>query len=378
MRVLFIPQWYPPRDGHNNIQGTYCREHVRAASLYDDVAVLAYSSRSDYRPTLGWERVDDFGIPTFYGNFGQSPVPKTTYPFFLWHLRRATYRVLQEWGRPDIIHTQDIYAYYVIKCARSLGIPFVISQHWTGFLRNSLSRKEIRQFRWAFAQAALIFPANEFAARDYARYGITTPTSWLPNALDTTIFYPPPRDERQPALLHISGFTPQKRFPDIVRAFAAAQAERPETILHVVGDGRGRSEMEALAKRELPPGTFHFHGLLAKPRIADLLRRARGLIFPSEAETFGCVLMEAMACGCPVLTTRVGGIPAVVREGDGLFVKVGDIDAIASNMIRLVDNAHSLDVARISRETQQRFGHETVGRLLHEKYLRASAADASR
>jgi len=101
------------------------------------------------------------------------------------------------------------------------------------------------------------------------------------------------------------------------------------------------------------------------------MRRACGFVFPSEAETFGCVLMEAMACGCPVLTTRVGGIPAVVREGEGLFVEVGNIDQIQEGMIRLLDGAYGLDTARISRETRERFSHQTVGRILHEEHLRA-------
>ncbi len=82
--------------------------------------------------------------------------------------------------------------------------------------------------------------------------------------------------------------------------------------------------------------------------------------------------MEAMACGCPVLTTPVGGIPAVVREGEGLFADVGNIDEIAIGMQRLLDGAHGLDLERISRETLERFSPATVGRLLHEEHLRAA------
>jgi glycosyltransferase involved in cell wall biosynthesis len=373
LRILFVPQWYPAKDGHNNALGTFCREHVRAAALYDDVAVMAYYSRPGGWPTLAWERADDSGIPTFYGVFGHSPIPKTTLPFFRWHLRRAILRVIQEWGRPDVIHTQDAYAYHVINAARNLQIPFVISQHWSGFMRRTLSQSETRRFSKAFAQAALVFPANYYAAADYESYGIQVPTTWLPNALDTSIFYPSDGlVEREPWLLHVSGFTAPKRFPDIIRAFACARLQRPRAILHIVGEGKGRAEMEALAERELAPGSFCFHGYLTKPEVADFMRRACGLVFPSEFETFGCVLMESMACGCPVLTTRVGGIPAVVRDGDGLFVEVGDVDDIARKMIQLIDGAHGIDVARTSRVTRERFSHETVGRILHEGHLKAT------
>jgi glycosyltransferase involved in cell wall biosynthesis len=133
-----------------------------------------------------------------------------------------------------------------------------------------------------------------------------------------------------------------------------------------------RPAIEALAASELPAGSFYFHGYLPKLDLANLMRRACGFIFPSEAETFGCVLMEAMACGCPVLTTRVGGIPAVVREGEGLYVEVGNIDQIAAGMIQLLDGVHGLDLDRISRATRERFSYKSVGHILHEEHRKAA------
>jgi glycosyltransferase involved in cell wall biosynthesis len=192
----------------------------------------------------------------------------------------------------------------------------------------------------------------------------------LPNALDTDVFHPS-EQTREPWLLHASGFTAAKRFPDIVKAFGQVRSQRPNAVLQVVGDGAQRAAMEALAIRELPPRSYRFHGFLSKERLANLMRRSCGFVFASDAETFGCVLMEAMACGCPVLTTRVGGIPAVVRNGEGLFVEVGAIDQLATGMQRLLDGTHGLDLKRISHETQERFSHQTVGRLLHYEHQRA-------
>ena len=376
IRVLFIPEWYPSRDDSNPVAGTFCREHARAAALYDDVAVLVYTSRSQRWPTLSWESVNDCGVRTFYASYGHSPIPKTTLPFFYLHLPRAIRRAMQEWGRPDVIHTQDSYAYDVMNAVRNLRIPVVISQQWTGFMRRELSSRAVKRFRRAFAGAARVLPVSLKAAEDYAHYGLNAPVTWLPNTLDTNSFFPPTELIRKPWLLHASGLTAQKCFPDIVRAFARVRAARPDAELHVAGNGSNSAEIVARAKRELPPASVRFYGLLPKPELASLMRRARGFIFPSAAETFGCVLMEAMACGCPVLTTRVGGIPAVVREGEGLFVEVGNIDQIQDGMIRLLDGAHGLDMERIGRETRERFCHKSVGRILHEEHLRAATAFA--
>jgi L-malate glycosyltransferase len=372
LRILFVPQWYPSRIASQQVSGVFCREHVRAASRYDDVAVLVYTARRQRWPTLTWERADDQGIPTFYATYGHSPIPRTTSPFFHIHLRRAIRRAIREWGRPDVIHTQDAYAFPVIEAAEALKTPFVISQHWSAFVNRELDRTAVCRFRSAFARAARVLPANRFAEVDYEHYGLQAKVTWLPNALDTETFGPPADAQREPWLLHASGLNAEKRVWDILRAFAQVRAVRPEVVLQVAGDGESRPAIEAWTARELPSGSVHFHGFLPKPDLAHLMHRACGFVLPSEFETFGCVLMEAMACGCPVLTTRVGGVPAVVREGDGIFAEVGNVEQIAMGMLQMLDGTHGIDMGRVSRETRARFSYDAVGSILHTVHCSAA------
>ena len=116
----------------------------------------------------------------------------------------------------------------------------------------------------------------------------------------------------------------------------------------------------------LPKDSIVFHGFVDSQTLSQLMQKSSGFVFPSAYETFGCVLMEAMACGCPVLTTKVGGIPAVVRDGEGLFVKVGDIKAIANGMVKLIDDTHHIDMNKIGRDVRERFNHQAVGGILHD------------
>ena len=75
--------------------------------------------------------------------------------------------------------------------------------------------------------------------------------------------------------------------------------------------------MESLAVRTFAPGSFHFHGYLSKQDLSKIDAAASGFVLPSEAENLPCVLVEALASACPVLTTRVGGIMALVGEDQG-------------------------------------------------------------
>src|SRR4029078_3637458 len=187
LKVLFVPQWYP--NEQHKFFGTFCREHAHAAALYENVAVLSFSSRSERWPTMHWTETDDQGIPTFYATSGHSPIPKTTLPFFLLHLRRAIQRVIQKWGKPDIIHTQDAQAYCVIKAVQHLQIPVVMSQHWTGFMERTIKPRNLQHFKYAFAHVARVFPDNKFADVQYKHYGLAAPVAWLPNTISSEIFY---------------------------------------------------------------------------------------------------------------------------------------------------------------------------------------------
>ncbi len=263
LKVLFVPAWYPTEQ--HKSWGTFCREHAHAAALFEEVAVLAVYSRPQRWPTMHWEETIDQNVPTFRAIYGHSPIPGTSLPFFLLHLRRALWRVIQKWGKPDIIHTQDTHAYYVMRAVKHLKIPVVMSQHWTGFMTRSITPRLRRQFTYAFAHAARVFPANKFADVLYRQYGLTADVRWLPNTIDTNMFRMKPGVQRKPWLLHASGFTCQKRFPDIVKAFAKVRRHKPEAILQIVGDGNNRLESEKLADRNFRSGASISTAISQKP-----------------------------------------------------------------------------------------------------------------
>ena len=87
--------------------------------------------------------------------------------------------------------------------------------------------------------------------------------------------------------------------------------------------------------------------------------------------------MEAVACECPVLTSRVGGIPSVVRKDEGLFVEVGDIEGIAAGMLKLIDGSHGLDMKKVGMDVRERFNRKVVGKILHNTYLEITNHDSS-
>lgn len=140
-----------------------------------------------------------------------------------------------------------------------------------------------------------------------------------------------------PVLMHISNFRPVKRVRDVVRIFAKVRAWRPSTLV-MVGDGPDRSAAEDEARALGVAKDVRFLGRIDD--VAPLLAAADLYLFPSETESFGLSALEALASGVPVVASRVGGVPEVVRDGvTGVLRPLGDIDGMADAAIALLDPA---------------------------------------
>ncbi len=149
----------------------------------------------------------------------------------------------------------------------------------------------------------------------------------------------PGRDEAR-ARLGLNGFTlaaagrltRQKALEDALDAVARTH----DVTLVVAGDGPERSALERRATALELEQRVRFAGALSRDEVLTLFRAADAALLTSSWENLPHSVVEALAVGTPVLATRVGGVPEVVRDGEnGLLVPTGDVDAIAGAIGRL-------------------------------------------
>jgi glycosyltransferase involved in cell wall biosynthesis len=135
----------------------------------------------------------------------------------------------------------------------------------------------------------------------------------------------------------IGRLAPQKDYPTLLRAFAQVARRVADVRLVLVGDGPERMRLEALTRDLGLADRVVFYGTTTEA--APIYRALEAFALTSRWEGLSNVVLEAMASGVPVVTTRVEGTMRVLTDGeDGLVVEVGDADGVADRLLRVIEN----------------------------------------
>jgi len=266
--------------------------------------------------------------------------------------------------RPDFLFSQD-YATgrfdVLLVIARLLGIP-LIAYH-------SGSRRE--NYVGAFAKRWSIPRADQLIASSRAelemladRYGVSRDhLKFILTPIDTGAFTPMDRNaacsaaELDPArryLLFVGRLDDRiKRISALMRAFNARADQYPDFDLVIAGNGEDNATLRALADK-LAPQRIRFVGWASgATALTPLYNSADCLVLPSLSEGFPTVVGEALACGTPVLGTRVGGIPELVEEKrTGWLIPPGDDQALTDALAYVM--AHPAETAALRRHAREK------------------------
>lgn len=229
--------------------------------------------------------------------------------------------------------------------SRLTGRPLVLYAHGSDicvYAERSAAYRALT--RWTLRRARHVLAASrDIADRLTGRFGVPPErVCVVPCGVDTDVFHPAERSgDPVPAggpvrLLFVGDLVPPKGVDELVTAVLAARAGGAALTLDLVGDGPLRAPLESRVAAAGTGAAVRFHGTVPRAAVADRLRAADCLVLPSHNEGTPVSVMEALTCGVPVLATRVGGIPDLVRDGvDGLLVPPGAPDALAAALRRL-------------------------------------------
>lgn len=349
-------------------------------------------ARGDYHIELVRPRQQRSEQPQTLPGFSECLVGGLTLPFYREvRLGLPQYRTLkQRWSRqrPDMaqIVTEGPLGFAALRAARSLGIPLISDFH-THFDQYSryyharlLFRLAQRYLRHLHNHTLLtLVPTRELkqqlADKGYERLAI------LARGVDTALFNPARRD---PELRRRLGVQPEQLLVALVTrlaqeknldlafdAFRALQRQTPDARFLLVGDGPERKRLE---KQHLD---CLFAGMQTGERLAAHYASADLFLYPSTSETFGNVVLEAMACGLPVVSYDYAAAHEYIRHGvNGMTAPLDDHAAfIAASVVLGQDAALRARLGQAASQTTRRIGwgqvveqlHTIIQSILHEE-----------
>ncbi|MEK3977750.1 N-acetyl-alpha-D-glucosaminyl L-malate synthase BshA [Psychrobacillus sp. FSL K6-2836] len=173
-------------------------------------------------------------------------------------------------------------------------------------------------------------------------------------------------------VIHVSNFRKVKHVPDIVESFKLIHKDVPSKLL-LVGDGPEKHPIMKSIKGTSIENDVLFLG--KQESLSELYAIADLMLLLSEKESFGLVLLEAMACGVPCIGTNVGGIPEVIINGEnGYIVELGDCEKVAEYGMKILQNPtlHKQIVDRSQEIIQDRFSSKSIVEQYEAMYERVA------
>ncbi len=351
MHILVIPSWYSTPE--NPVAGCFFKDQAAAlARAGHKVGVLVaprlkpvyevWKARrfADIRTQRSFRREDGLWTSRT-SQFGWFPGPaapglKARWTSFL--ARESIQSYLAENGLPDLIHAHCVL-YGGMLAARmkaSLGIPAVLTEHSSAYLRGLVRRRDLPLIKSVLQSMNHVVACGPALASSLEAILPGLKVEVIGNMVDTNFFCPSGvrKSDRDFVLASVGVLVKCKGMDRLLQALAKAFGGRQEVRLTIGGDGPERGHLQELAAKLGLQEQVSFAGLMNRDQVRDLFQQAHVVVSSSRTETFGVTLIEAMACGTPVLTTRSGGPEFFVNERNGVVVE-GGVQEMAEALMRV-------------------------------------------
>lgn len=321
LRVTLLSSEYPP----HLLGGLGVHVERLTTTLAEAVFFELFAPESgDYLATNPAVRVHEVPIPT----------ARTDIEHWLLYCQAAARLAEPSARAADLLHCHDwMTALAGLRLRELTGTPFVFNVHLpqAAGLRHTLESLGL-------LAADLVLVNSRAVQRELLARGLPLRRlEVLPNGVDLEAFHPAagwPHDDGY--VLFVGRLVAQKGVDLLLWAFGALLRRCPESRLIIAGDGDLELYLERVTRYLGFPDRVQFVGWQHGAALVDLYQRAQVVVIPSLYEPFGIVALEAMACGRPIIASRVGGLEEIVTDGvEGYLVAPGDYLQIARRLAGL-------------------------------------------
>tara|TARA_B110000285_G_scaffold235135_1_gene315070 strand:+ start:12228 stop:13379 length:1152 start_codon:yes stop_codon:yes gene_type:complete len=378
MHILIIPSWY--KTSEQPMVGTFFEEQARALlKKGHQVGIIFpsfYNFSSSTKPANDF--IDDNGIPTFYCAY-KCVAPKSFRLNYYLYSKRiyATFlEYVKEYGKPDIIHAHTVFyagiaARYMSKKSR---IPFVLTEHFTPFITGGIHKKaDVNIAKQIYKDAnENIIVSHGFKELLANKLKIDKSIfTVVPNMVDDLFFQLPKHREihkEAPVFFTVSFLSERKNHFLMLESFSKFLKEYPKAMFKIGGDGQFKQQIINKIKALKIDDNVVLVGELNRKEVLSELNNADVFLLASKFETFGVVLIEALATGMPIVTTDSVGPRDIVTVKNGIMSASFSVEDYCDAMLKVIENYSNYISEDISKDCNNRFSENVIMEQVEKVY----------
>jgi glycosyltransferase involved in cell wall biosynthesis len=377
MRVLWLTSWYP--NALNPFNGDFIQRHARAASLYNTVDVIHIEpdSQGKIRSTSVTRIKKDQLTETIVLlrlKKGKQHVAFNQFTY-LHAFNKQIKTYVEKYGVPDIIHVHvPVKAGLIgMYMKRKYGLPLVVTEHAGIYQQgyNSILNKPLwfkRLTRLVFKTCDTFLPVSAHSGNGVNRLVTKKPFTIVPNTVDTRLFYfKPSSTNSRFRFIHVSSMIETKNPEAIIHAFKKFSLEFTHAELVLIGrdDDKLQSLKESL---HFKPDQLIIKGETAYENIALEMQAANAFVLFSRMENSPCVILEALCCGLPVISSNVGGINELIDNSNGVLTDYYSVPDLYIAMKNVYRNYNLYNRRSIAEKAVAKYSYEAVGSQISDAY----------
>ena len=359
LRIAVVTPYFP--SSAEPWQGRSAYQTLRVLAREADVHVFfPYAAYPSFLKPRSWRhgKLDhSYSPPDVKVDYYSFPaMPLLSRPFNGWMTARVLLPHVRHFS-PDLIFSFFVYpaGYAALKIGRALGVPVVAMGigsdiHSIGDRISAMhTRTVLREIDF------LATVSGDLRSRAIAMGARPQRSRAVINGCDLSVFHPRDRreareklhvDANAEAVVYIGRMDVRKGLRELVQAAISLRTERPRLHVYLVGEGPDRPEIEGAIRAGDAAGYIHMLPSCAFDDVAVWMAAADLVTLPSYMEGCPNVVLEALACGRPVVATDVGGIPEILSAECGRLVPPRDSESLARALAKVLDS--TWDAAQIS------------------------------
>lgn len=376
MHIVVFPGWYP--SNADRLSGDFIQRHMYAIAQNCRVSVVfPIKDHTINKNNIVTNRKGDLTeIFYYYPSLSSFKWLDNLLSFICYN-----YYCLKAMKSLNADEKVELAQLYVLQKNFLIGfllqrlykIPYVVSEQSTFYIDGRFDKmngigKLI--FRLVFNKSSSFHAVSNYLMEALkSKLHLRKDGVIIPNVVDTDLFYyNNDLTGNRVSFVHVSNMSYQKNVEGMLHAFAEVKKATPNFLLNLAGP-LPASISSLISDLQLSNNTVVWNERDYK-EVAQIMQQNNVFVFFSRYETFGCVIIEANACGLPVIVSDLEVTRELVSDKfNGVLVESENVTELADKILFMINNQQHFDPLAISLQTRKKFNYERIGRLFYDWYL---------